>query len=62
MKIIKPGQFYVHDRKYVRAKKRTNGCEGCVLNSPFLCPNISLKNSKKELPNCELNGIIFVKI
>ena len=62
MKKIRPGQFYWHNKVLLKAAKRTNGCQGCVLNSIVLCPNIMLSNSKnQEIPNCETNDIIFVK-
>lgn len=61
-KKIKPGQFYWHNGSLFRACKRANGCEGCSLNSFYVCPNIKIRNNKKEYPNCELNNIIFKKV
>jgi len=59
---IKPGQYWSPDgSKIVRAAKRTNGCKNCILNDPFLCPNIKAKNAVEvERPDCIENGIIFV--
>lgn len=63
MKVIKPGQFYWHNGSLLRAVKRYNGCEGCILDSFYICPNIRVKNSSnKERPHCEENGIIFQKV
>lgn len=63
MKCIKPGQFYWHNSVLLRAKKRTNGCNGCVLDSFFVCPNLRLKGrNDNNRPNCEENGIIFEKV
>lgn len=59
---MKPGQFWSPDgSRIVRVKKRINGCEGCILDSPFICPNVHSKNSKSKGPDCALNGIIFTK-
>ena len=59
---IKPGQFYWHNKKVLlRAKKKHNGCEGCILDHVLLCPNIVLSNQKnQELVRCE--DVIFVKV
>lgn len=61
MKHIKPGQAYWHNGHLLRAKKRTDGCEGCVLNNPLLCPNIELKGQEKTGPDCVNDNIILVK-
>ena len=61
MKRIKPGQIYVHNHTWFRAKKREMGCKGCILDNVFVCPNIKFNNPQREPPCCELNGIIFVK-
>lgn len=64
MKVIKPGQIYHPPglKCNVRAKKRTHGCEGCILDSPYICPEIRTKNRYvEESPCCAINDIIFVK-
>ena len=53
----KPGQIAKIDGKIVRCKRREFGCQGCILNSISLCPNIS-----KVDENCIENGIIFINI
>lgn len=61
MKSIKPGRFYWHNGTLFKAYKRTNGCEGCALDSFFVCPNVKTKANKNR-PECELNRIIFHKV
>jgi len=56
-KRIKPGQIYVHNGSFLRAKKKIDGCTGCVLNNLLLCPNLKGMNG----PDCEENNIVFVK-
>lgn len=58
---MKPGQIYVHDHKMLRVMKRTDGCKGCVLNSPWLCPNIKVKNGANNPIDCIEQGVIFIK-
>lgn len=58
-KTIKPGQIYVHNGSFLRAKKRTDGCNGCILKNFILCPDISTNVEKR--PNCIENNIIFTK-
>lgn len=53
-----PGRFFAHLGKVYRLKKRTHGCEGCILNNMFTCPN-STVNGKKI--SCELDGVIIVE-
>lgn len=64
MKQLKPGTIY-HPPNLdcnVRVMKRTNGCEGCILDNPCICPDIVIKNDKgAERPYCAINNIIFVK-
>lgn len=57
MKKRKPGQIYVHNGLYLRVAKRENGCEGCRLKSPLLCPR-AIKDPPED-PNCIQDGIIF---
>lgn len=42
--------------------KRTNGCDGCVLNQIYLCPSIRDVRYDGLNPQCAVNGIIFVNI
>lgn len=58
MKHRKPGQAYVLHGLWLRAAKRTNGCEGCRLNTPLLCPK-AVKNPPED-PDCIADNIIFV--
>jgi len=61
MKHYKPGQIVsVNDNMY-RAKKRTAGCEGCVLNDILLCPGVVVKDVGKQL-DCSTDGIILVNV
>ena len=67
MKRIKPGQLCTINKVLYRAKKRTSenfmSCTGCALNNPFSCPNISFKNVENKNPlNCDIDGLIFVKV
>lgn len=62
MKTPKAGQFCVLNGIYYRAKKRTNGCQGCSLDSLLLCPNIVDKRKEKPELECELNNIILTRI
>lgn len=60
MKTPLPGQFTSINGIMYRAKRRTNGCEGCALNNE-LCPNIV--DYRKERPlNCIVNDIILIRI
>lgn len=62
MKRIRPGQFWAHNGCIVRARKRTSGCTGCIYEQNImLCPDVKLKNSHAEQPNCVINNIIFTK-
>lgn len=56
---MKAGRFAKIDGKVVRCKKRTNGCEGCVLDDMILCPRMG-KTQKSNI-TCIEDGIIFVK-
>jgi hypothetical protein len=56
-KIRKPGQIFVLRGLWLRVKKRENGCEGCVLNKPLLCPR-AVKNPPAD-PDCIEDNIIF---
>ena len=61
MKTPKPGQICKIDDVLYRARKRTNGCHGCVLDNVFLCPNIvDSRNGVRQL-NCTENNIILTK-
>ena len=57
MKKRKPGQVAKVAGKILRCKRRELGCEGCVLNSISLCPNIS-----KVEEDCIGNSIIFINV
>lgn len=56
-KIRKAGQVYVYRKIRLRVYKRVNGCEGCRLNTPLLCPR-AVKDPPED-PNCILDNIIF---
>nr|DAE46242.1 MAG TPA: ATP-binding sugar transporter [Caudoviricetes sp.] len=58
----KPGQFFSVNGKVYRVMKRTNGCDGCVLNQIYLCPSIRDIRYNSFNPECAANGIIFVDI
>ena len=61
MKVTKPGQLCMINNVLYRARKRVNGCFGCSLNSPMLCPNIvDCRNGVRPL-QCDGNNIILVK-
>lgn len=61
MKHYKPGQIIsINDTNY-RAKRRTNGCEGCVLNDILLCPGVVIKNVGKAL-DCSTDDIILTNV
>ena len=55
-KAPKPGQYCSINGKVYRAKKRTNGCNGCVLNTFVLCPGLF------GHIDCLQNGIIITDI
>ena len=61
MKHYKPGQIVSVNGENYRAKKRTNGCTGCVLNDLFLCPCVTNKKEIKPL-DCSLDEIILVNV
>lgn len=64
MKTPKPGQLCTINNVVYRAKKRTNGCDGCDLDSILRCPNIydyrQSFNPKKI--DCTIKGIILKRI
>lgn len=62
MKTPKPGQFCTIDGVVYRAKKRTNECQGCALDSLILCPNIVDKRYEKPKLECVLNNIILSRV
>lgn len=55
MKYI-PGRFVKIRGMVLRARKRTNDCEGCVFNSPITCLSIG-----SNVNQCILDGVIFTK-
>ena len=63
----KPGQIAsIHGNIY-RVKKRAPenilSCTGCALNNLVSCPNIAFTNTENKTPlNCDVDGLIFVKI
>ena len=61
MKTPKPGRFFKFNGSVFRARKRTNGCKGCVLNNIILCPNIVDSRNGTPPLECELWGIILTK-
>lgn len=61
MKTPRAGQFCAINGVIYRAKSRTTGCVGCVLNDPFLCPNVGCKGVEKPL-RCDIQQIILVKV
>lgn len=62
MKTPKPGQFCTINNSVFRAKKRVDGCKGCVLNDFFTCPNITDSRNGLPLLECSLNNIILVRV
>ena len=63
MKVLKPGQFYVHQGHLLRVKRRTNGCKGCIYeDNILLCPNVLTKYNQDTRPDCEYQQIVFVKV
>lgn len=61
MKTPKPGQLCTINNVVYRAKRRTDGCQGCDLNSLDKCPNITDYRAEKPL-KCALNDIILKKV
>ena len=66
-KKIKAGQFVRINNVLYRAKNRTPenylSCSGCALNNPISCPNTCPTNVENHEPlNCDVDGLIFVKI
>jgi len=61
IKTPKPGQFCTINGVIYRAKNRIMGCRECVLNDPFLCPNVGYKGIEKPL-KCDINNIILTKV
>ena len=57
MKKYVAGRFTKVRGMVVRARKRTDDCQGCVFNSPITCPVIC----SGEPNQCELDGVIFTK-
>lgn len=51
-----PGRFTNVNGKVLRIRKRTYGCNGCVLNNIYACPNIPVNNSHVD---CTLYNVIF---
>lgn len=60
MKVRKPGQIYKHNGLWLRVVKRENGCIGCRLKSPLLCPR-AVKDPPED-PDCIRDNIIFVSL
>lgn len=55
---IKPGQLITIDNVVYQARKKVNGCLGCDLNNPIICP--CMKDSRFEQKyNCTMYGIIL---
>lgn len=61
MRKVRPGQIHSFNGQNVRAKKRTDGCNGCILKDTIPCLNSIIKGSKKEPVNCLVDDVIFVK-
>ena len=65
MKKPRPGQYVsvsTSDIVY-RAKKRTYGCNGCVLNNPLVCPNVKDRRFEQEPEiDCIGSDIILVNV
>lgn len=51
------GRFVKIHGTVVRARKRIDGCKGCVFNNPFTCLRIAAHDEE----DCILTGIIFTK-
>ena len=62
MSSIKPGQFATINGTVYRAKKRSDGCKGCDLDSLTLCPCIVDRRHEEPKYNCALSDIIFKKV
>ena len=62
MKTPKPGQFCNINGTLYRAKRREDGCKGCVLNDILTCPNITDSRNGTRLLECSLNDIILVNV
>lgn len=62
MLYIKPGQFCTINHILYRAKKRTHYCDGCDLNSVYVCPNIKRDNTTQKRVSCAQTGIIFKRV
>lgn len=58
-KKLKPGQFYTIRGKVYRLAKRTDGCTGCVLKNPVICPGVIDKKTGKQRIDCVEARIIF---
>ena len=57
---LKPGQLCTLNNTVYRAKKKTNGCEGCVFNhNVYTCP-LMVTNRRKL--DCFLDNIILKRI
>lgn len=62
MTSLKPGNLATIHNTVYRAKKRTNGCEGCDLNDFFRCPMIVDKRREEPKIDCLLHGVILKKV
>ena len=51
------GRFVKIHGIVVRARKRIDGCKGCVFNNPYTCICIGIR----EEENCISDGVIFTR-
>lgn len=62
-KFPKAGQYVKIGQTVYRARKRKNGCEGCIFNNFFSCIQLkSLRNKTQVANECELNEVIFTTV
>lgn len=62
MKTPRPGQYTWINGVQYRAKRRTYGCNGCVLDDFLLCPNIVDRRNGKRPLECYNKDIILVRV
>ena len=55
----KAGRLVKYDSKLFRYKKRTDGCEGCILNDMISCPRMG-KDQDTSI-TCIEDGLILTK-
>ena len=58
-KTLKPGQFYTYNGKVYRLKRRMDGCKGCALRNPIVCPGVKDSKTGSQIIDCQLYNVIF---